>query len=406
MSNIGLCTCGEQRRVSRFHDPSQGTNFNRISQGCSGAMALCYGDLAGSNHGLSHGLADAGLLRHPVWSCQRRTSTILIDVGAHQTAKLLEVVLIIVARLDVDSSESVSSCITLCTNIEGKAPALGRQHRWATQTDECPRAREHVDAHAQSIQVVLVRDRLDLSTASPPHGLHCGGDTDQRGRTSCVDICGAAAQSKNVRQPSCRHRLGNSTIGQMIALAVSPRNGAARIQRILKNLELPEGIPIAASITQEGRCTATHKRFAIKSSFPQTRITILQYEPLVRRHQSNFIFSNSEKVVVETGDLLVGHHGRMPHITLARKLFAFWTAINLSVKPCSRNVNETVNARCQHTFKTVQVLRSARHMGMHGHDVHSITCGHRRSHEYPESFRMLQCIIHAEETFCSLSLSL
>ena len=63
-----------------------------------------------------------------------------------------------------------------------------------------------------------------------------------------------------------------SAVNQVIALAVSPRNGTARIQRILKNLDLPEGIPIAASITQEGRRTATHKGFAIKSSFPKSRI--------------------------------------------------------------------------------------------------------------------------------------
>lgn len=123
---------------------------------------------------LSHGLPDASLLRHAIWSRQGGAAAILVDVGAHQGAqpepniallvassrtrkqlcnnsnvasvkgrqgryefqcvmlrlakKLVQVVLVTIAGLDVDSTKAITPCITFCADVESEASALHGQH--------------------------------------------------------------------------------------------------------------------------------------------------------------------------------------------------------------------------------------------------------------------------------------
>mmetsp|Transcript_81058 Transcript_81058/g.194460 ORF Transcript_81058/g.194460 Transcript_81058/m.194460 type:complete len:327 (+) Transcript_81058:250-1230(+) len=265
------------------HDPSQGSDLNRISQRSSCSVALGDGDTVGGQASLPHGLSNDFLLRWAVWRRHGGAAAVLIDAAADQHGNSARGFHGILTDLQLDGAHALSSSEAIRRVVKSEAPSLVRKHARSAQGDVATRTQEQVAPnHEAVLQVRGDVGRLLIIQLGPHRHLR-NARSNQAGRAGRLGRGGRTGETEDVREPIRRCR----------ALPARQLEVQVLAHRVVN------AIPVGAGIPAEDAALPVLQLASPVPGIVQGLVAHLQHDSHVRRHLYRLPLVDAEELVVE-----------------------------------------------------------------------------------------------------------
>mmetsp|Transcript_14633 Transcript_14633/g.32052 ORF Transcript_14633/g.32052 Transcript_14633/m.32052 type:complete len:389 (+) Transcript_14633:413-1579(+) len=354
MTYVALGARFEDRRQSPsfHHDPSKCTDFDWISERCSGAMALRHCGLARAQPSLFHRSPYNILLRRAMRGRHACTPSVLVHGTADEHRQAIHRVHGVGAILELHGPAAFSPGVSIRGVVEGKAPALGGQHSRPAQRYVGARANERVDRKHQGVIKVGPDARRNLMWQPSPHR-HVGHTTGHKaGRAGRLGAADRPHHAHRVGKPLARHRVGTSSKAVLcysVAHLAPVRARVANVDTAIPPLHGLAGVPCVV----------------------QGFVANLEDNPLQGSHDLGFLGTDAEETVVEALHLLLGQQPTVFRHGKPQGMFR--PVVDVQVPPGNRHLHLGVAAGGEHVPEVVKVVGKARVASLDAHHVDAVT---------------------------------